>query len=120
MLAAVSPVFRREFHGPLATSKDVIDIKETTIDAFRTMVNYIYHPGVVKDINCPQLLCQMLNLADGRKVFIHKILHPYQFRGLRNQYPEFREDVTEALKKLTITPNNLMFSAIFFGFSAKI
>ena len=64
LLAAVSPVFRREFHGPLATSKDVIDIKETTIDAFRMMVNYIYHPGVVKDINCPQLLCQMLNLAE--------------------------------------------------------
>ena len=64
LLAAVSPVFRREFHGPLATSKDVIDIKETTIDAFRMMVNYIYHPGVVKDIDCPQLLCQMLNLAE--------------------------------------------------------
>ena len=65
LLAAVSPVFRREFYGPLATSsQDIIDIKETTIEAFSTMIKYIYHPGVMKDIGCPQLLCQMLNLAE--------------------------------------------------------
>ena len=64
LLAAVSPVFRREFFGPLATSQVVIDIKETTIEAFSMMVKYIYHPGVMKDITCPQLLCQMLNLAE--------------------------------------------------------
>ena len=64
LLAAVSPVFRQEFFGPLATSQDTIDIKETTIEAFSTMIKYIYHPGVMKDIGCPQLLCQMLNLAE--------------------------------------------------------
>ena len=64
LLAAVSPVFRREFFGPLATSQDIIDIKETTIEAFSTMIKYIYHPGVMKDISCPQLLCQMLNLGE--------------------------------------------------------
>ena len=64
LLAAVSPVFRREFFGPLATSQDIIDIKETTIEAFSTMIKYIYHLGVMKDISCPQLLCQLLNLAE--------------------------------------------------------
>ena len=51
------------------------------------------------------------NVEPGRKVLIHKSLHPHQSRTLRYQYPEFREDVTEALKKLTISPNNLMFTA---------
>ena len=63
----MSPVFRRELFGPLATSsQEIIDIKETTIEAFSAMIKYIYHPGVIEaiGISCPQLLCQMLNLAE--------------------------------------------------------
>merc|ERR1711990_1381745 len=47
----------------------------------------------MNDIDCPQLLCQMLNLAE------------------RYQYTEFRVEVTDALEKLTVTSQNLMFTA---------
>ena len=38
ILAGVSPVFRKKFFGP---SKDNVEIKETTIEAFTTLINYI-------------------------------------------------------------------------------
>jgi len=41
-LASVSSVFRKQFFGKLAEEKDVIDIKETTFDAFKFLLNYIY------------------------------------------------------------------------------
>ena len=41
-LASVSSVFRKQFFGKLAEEKDVIDIKETTFDASKFLLNYIY------------------------------------------------------------------------------
>ena len=41
-LAGVSPVFRRMLFGPLKESKDVIEVKDTTFEAFNTMILYIY------------------------------------------------------------------------------
>ena len=40
-LAGVSPVFRRMLFGPLKESKDVIEVKDTTFEAFNTMILYI-------------------------------------------------------------------------------
>lgn len=42
-LASVSTVFRKQFFGRLAEKKDIIDIKETTYDAFKFLLNYIYN-----------------------------------------------------------------------------
>ena len=34
LLAGVSPVFRKQFFGPLKTTEDTVDIKDTTDEAF--------------------------------------------------------------------------------------
>jgi hypothetical protein len=93
LLAGVSPVFRREFFGPLKTTKDIIDIKETTIEAFTAMINYICMPDGLRNISCPQTLCQILNLAER-----------YDIVGLK-------ESITQKLQQLTITSENMMFTA---------
>ena len=38
ILAAVSPVFRGMFFGPMKDTSEVIDVKETTAEAFETMI----------------------------------------------------------------------------------
>ena len=93
LLAGVSPVFRKEFFGSLRSSKDEVDIKETTIEAFTSMIHYVYRPDALKDITCPQLLCQVLNLAER-----------YQINALK-------EYVAQTLQEKPITSHNLMFTA---------
>ena len=43
-LAAVSPVFRQMFFGPIKETAEVIPVKETTAEAFNTMMSYLYKP----------------------------------------------------------------------------
>ena len=42
-LAGVSPVFRKMLFGSMK-EEDVIEVEETTYEAFNTMINYIYKP----------------------------------------------------------------------------
>ena len=42
LLAGVSPVFRKLFFGPMNNTDDVVDIKETNIEVFKPMINFIY------------------------------------------------------------------------------
>ena len=44
LLAGVSPVFRRMLFGPLKEEREVIEVRDTTHKAFKTMINYIYKP----------------------------------------------------------------------------
>ena len=50
-LAGVSPVFKGMFFGPMKDTSEVVEVKETTPDAFDTMIKYIrglktlYLPG---------------------------------------------------------------------------
>ena len=46
LLAGVSPVFHKQFFGLMKNTENVVDIKETTIEAFTTMIKYIYMPPV--------------------------------------------------------------------------
>ena len=55
-LAGVSPVFRRMLFGPLKESKDVIEVKDTTFEAFNTMIDYIYKPPSSKPFSRPPRL----------------------------------------------------------------
>jgi len=69
LLAGVSSVFRKQFFGPLKTTEDTVDIKDTTIEAFTTMISFIYQPSdsdsfSLSTITCPQELCELLNLAE--------------------------------------------------------
>ena len=98
LLAGVSPVFRKQFFGPLKTTEDTVDIKDTTIEAFTTMISYIYEPSDSKtfslsDITCPQALCELLNLSERYEMLTMGAL------------------VCSTLESLPITSENMMFTA---------
>ena len=73
LLAGVSPVFRGMFFGPLKEVGEVVEVKETTFEAFDNMVNYIYKTpsGFNLDhIRCdPQKLFELLTLATKYQMF---------------------------------------------------
>ena len=70
LLAGVSPVFRKRFFGPMKDTMEVVEVKETTPEAFGSLLNYIYKlPGEdtfskVGEIECPQMIFELLQLAD--------------------------------------------------------
>ena len=70
LLAGVSPVFRKQFFGLMKEVAEVVEVKETTPEAFDTVLSYIYKlPGeitfsIVDKIDCPQKLFELLQLAD--------------------------------------------------------
>ena len=42
LLAGTSPVFRRMFFGPMKETGEVVEVKDTTPEAFEAMINHIY------------------------------------------------------------------------------
>ena len=65
-LAAVSEVFRLELFGPMKETGEVVEVKETTPEAFKTMIKYLYSPQEafnLDHISCAQKLFELLNLA---------------------------------------------------------
>ena len=97
LLAGVSPVFQGMFYGPMKETGEVV-VKETTLDAFKTMINYIYHPigGEAFNLNhtkCPQELFELLTLVT-----------KYQISNLANL-------TSGALRNLSITRETMIFTA---------
>ena len=97
LLAAASPVFGRQFYGPLRENSNEVVIKETTFEAFSTMINYIYNPrgerftlGHLKD---PQSLCEIYNIAE------------------RYQLEELKVIAFKVLSALSINSENLLSTA---------
>ena len=97
LLAGNSPVFRRMFFGPMMETGEVIEVKETTPEAFGTMIDYIYKPPgeefSLQDIRCPQKLFELLAIADRYEILNLKTL------------------TVDALGSLSISRENLIFSA---------
>ena len=98
-LAGVSPVFKGMFFGPVKDTAEVVEVKETTHEAFDTMVRYIYHnppggdPFNLHSIRCPQKLFELLAVAN-----------KYQILDLVTS-------TSEALGSLMITRENMVFAA---------
>ena len=96
LLAGSSPVFRKQFFGPMKEKQEVIEIQDTTVEAFTVMINFMYRaPAVSFTIlqNCPQKLCEILNISE------------------RYQVVSLTGIVKECLQKLNITSQNMMFTA---------
>ena len=97
LLAGASPVFRRQFLGSLKESSDVVLIKDTTFEAFATMINYLYNPPgksfSLSHIKCPQGLCEIYNIAE------------------RYQLENLKLIVYAVLTALPISSENLLFAA---------
>ena len=73
-----------------------MDVKETTIEAFTTMVSFIYQPSdsfSLRNITCPQSLCELLNLAERYEMLTMAAL------------------VRSVLESLPITSENMIFTA---------
>lgn len=89
LLATCSSVFRTEFFGLLADRGKVIDIKETSLHAFRYLVDYIYGIKIELDLKAQELF-EILNLAE------------------RYDVQQLKEEVTEQLKALQIEARNVV------------
>ena len=68
LLTGSSPVFRSQFFGPMEDKGEVFEVKNTTADAFGTMIRYVYRsPGAgtftLDAIRCPQELLELHELG---------------------------------------------------------
>ena len=97
LLAAVSPVFRGMFFSPVKETGDMVKVKETSYEAFTTMLRFIYKaPGeefLLTDISCPQKLFELLTVADKYEILALKTL------------------ASDALGYLAISNENMIFVA---------
>ena len=97
LLGGVSPVFRKQFFGPMKDEREVIEVEKTTAEAFQTMIDFIYRlprqEVFLINSNCPQKLFELLELAER-----------YQVLDLKNV-------ANEALKNLVVTRENMIFAA---------
>jgi len=86
ILATFSSVFRAMFFGPIRESKDVIPFQETTVKAFKKMVDYFYQV----DIDCGKIgvieMCDIVNLAEKYNV------------------PKLKEELKEQMEKMEKVP----------------
>ena len=98
LLAAACPVFGRQFYGPLKEDSNEVVIKETTVEAFSAMINYLYNPPgesfSLDHLKDPQSLCEVFNIAE------------------RYQLEELKLIVYNVLSALPINKENLMTTAI--------
>ena len=98
LLAGASPVFRRQFFGAAKENTSEVVIKDTTVEAFTTMIKFLYidpHPKQfsLKYIDCPQRLCEVVNISE------------------RYQIPDLLKIAKAALENLPVTEENLIFTA---------
>ena len=99
VLGTVSPVFRRMFFGPMKEMAEEVEVKETTSEAFDTMIKYIYNPlggdtFNLDHIGCPQKLFELLKIAT-----------KYQILTLATM-------TSDALQTFAITRENMIFTAM--------
>ena len=47
LLAGSSPVFRKQFFGPMKEKQEVIEIQDTTVEAFTVMIDFICRASTV-------------------------------------------------------------------------
>ena len=99
LLAGASPVFRKQFFGALKEAVDEVVVQDTTIEAFTTMIEFMYmapeETGMfsLKNPNCAQSLCELVNISE-----------KYQILDLNNL-------AKAALQNLSVTEENLIFTA---------
>ena len=97
-LAGVSPVFMGMFYGPLKETREIVDVKEISPEAFDNMIKFIYNPKEgtmfnLEEINCPQKLFETLTVAN-----------KYQISRLASL-------AMAALENLVIGRGNMIFAA---------
>ena len=113
LLAGISPVFRRMFFGPMAETKEEMEVKDTSPEAFRAMINYIYtrHPhDVLKEIGCPETLLELFALADMYDILELKT-------KILESLPEFEIDHANLIHTATVASS---YKGLFADISTKL
>ena len=98
LLGGVSPVFRKQFFGPMKDDRDVIEVKETTAKAFQTLLDFIYRKAgqdtfTLNNLNCPLKHFEVLELAE------------------RYEILDLKTRVKKALETFVVTKGNFQLSA---------
>jgi len=90
ILAASSPVFKAMFFGPMKENKDVVEVKETSYEAFKKLIEYIYQVDIeCKDISIVELY-DIVNLAE------------------RYDMPKLKEELKIQMKNISISMDNVI------------
>ena len=98
LLAGASPVFRKQFFGALKENTgEEVTVRDTTIEAFNTMIQFMYMPPEpekfnFKNPNCAQSLCELVNISE------------------KYQILELNSMAKTALNNLSVTEENLVFT----------
>ena len=99
LLAGASPVFRKQFFGALKEGADEVVVRDTTIEAFTTMIQFMYmapeetEKFALKFRNCAQSLCELVNISE------------------RYQILDLNKMAKSALENFLVTEENLIFTA---------
>ena len=98
LLAGASPVFRANFFGPVKMEGELMVVRETTVEAFATLINFIYWPPgeevfSLKNITSFEELCDIVEISE------------------RYQILDLRKVAVEALETLEITSKNVISAA---------
>ena len=99
LLAGASPVFRKQFFGALKEATDEVLVQDTTIEAFTTMIHFMYmapeetEKFALKIPNCAQSLCELVNISE------------------RYQILELNKMAKLSLENFLVTEENLIFTA---------
>ena len=114
LLAGASPVFKANFFGPMKMTGEVMEVRETTIEAFNTLINFIYWPPgkpafSLKYITCFEELCNIVEISERYQIMDLKQLAKEAIQNLKvtakdviivatvaNRYKAF-EDIQEIL-----------------------
>jgi len=96
LLAGGSRVFRALFFGPMKEKKEEVVIKDTTVEAFTIMINFIYQSPdfSLKEISCPETMFEVFNVSK------------------RYQLDELNDIVKEAFKTFPISEKNVEHAAL--------
>ena len=118
LLAGVSPVFRRMLFGPLKEEREGIEVRDTTHEAFNTMVKFIYKPPGSRFFPAPYEDDENHEGEYNEEEFNQNVIHcPQKFFDLvdlAEKYEIFslKEALTSnVLKTLPITDENVIFAA---------
>ena len=99
LLAGTSPVFHANFFGVMKMTGKVMVVKETTLEAFSTLLDFIYWPLGKADftldhITCFEKLCDIVEISE------------------RYQILDLRQLAEKTIRRLEITKQNVVQAAI--------
>eukprot|EP00092_Neocalanus_flemingeri_P003229 GFUD01003456.1.p1 GENE.GFUD01003456.1~~GFUD01003456.1.p1 ORF type:complete len:309 (+),score=68.17 GFUD01003456.1:41-967(+) len=90
ILGMVSTVYKAGFYGPAKETKDIVPVRQTTLEAFKKMVDYIYSKEIDWSGQTVLEMYDVVNLAE------------------RYDIPGLLEEIQTQMEKVPLTMENVM------------